>query len=357
MKKILLRYSVLAVLLVFIAVARWVPSVAEGYALHVYPVVSAVLSALSSVVPFSLEEVLAVAVMVWLVVYPVRMRRKGRRWRFIAGRQVEVLAWLYVWFYLGWGLNYFRYSLYARTRTVPAQYEEQAFLRFLAAYTDSLNASYVKATGGGPDAGVIDREVKHFYRSLPAAYGLVRPKEFQRPKYFMFTPFYSGVGVLGSMGPFFSESQLNADLLPVQLPFTYAHEFSHLLGVSSEAEANYWAYQACVHASSAEVRYSGYFGILSYVLANASSLLPEERFREWTQTIRPEVRKEYEERRVYWQARYSPFIGGLQDRVYDWFLKGNRIRSGKKNYAEVVGMLLSIPSVSHNPKEPSHTRP
>ena len=355
MKKSLPRYFVLTFLLLFVAISRWVPSLAEGYALHVYPVVSAVLSALSSLFPFSLEEVLVVGLLLWMMIYPVLKRRKKKNWKFIISKEVEVLAWIYVWFYLGWGLNYFRYSIYVRTRTVPAHYEEQAFRDFLTAYTDCLNASYVSGTR--PDIRKMDREIKEFYRRLPAIYGLAEPREFQRPKYFTFTALYSGVGVLGSMGPFFAESQLNADLLPVQLPFTYAHEFSHLLGVSSEAEANYWAYQACIHSSFPEVRYSGYLGILPYVLVNASSVLSEEQFREWVKTIRPEIIGEYERKRVYWQEKYSPFIGRLQDCLYDWFLKGNRIASGKKNYAEVVGMLLAIPSVSHSPTEMPRTRP
>lgn len=43
---------------------------------------------------------------------------------------------------------------------------------------------------------------------------------------------YSAVGVLGFMWPFFNEIQLNGELLPEQLPFCYAHELSHQLGVS-----------------------------------------------------------------------------------------------------------------------------
>ena len=39
------------------------------------------------------------------------------------------------------------------------------------------------------------------------------------------------------MAPLFSESCLNADILPFDLPFTYTHEYAHLLGVSNEAEA------------------------------------------------------------------------------------------------------------------------
>ena len=60
----------------------------------------------------------------------------------------------------------------------------------------------------------------------------------------IFTPFISMFGVTGSMGPFFCEFTLNGDLLPINYPATYTHELAHLLGISSEAEANFYAYQA-----------------------------------------------------------------------------------------------------------------
>ena len=132
-------------------------------------------------------------------------------------------------------------------------------------------------------------------------------------------PFYSGVGVLGYMGPFFAESQLNEELLPVQLPFTYAHELSHLLGVSNEAEANYWAYRVCRSSKRPAVRYSAYFGLLPYVLVNASSVLTEEEFREWIKTIRPAVVKDYEYKRMYWNERYSTLLGEVQNKIYNLF--------------------------------------
>jgi len=144
------------------------------------------------------------------------------------------------------------------------------------------------------------------------------------------------------MGPFFAESQLNEELLPVQLPFTYAHELSHLLGVSNEAEANYWAYRVCRSSKRSAVRYSAYFGLLPYVLVNASSVLTEEEFREWIKTIRPEVVKDYEYKRMYWNERYSTLLGEVQNKIYNLFLKGNNIPSGRKNYAEVIGILLSL---------------
>lgn len=337
-----IRWGLLLVAILFVILCRYNPALAEGYARHIYPTVSFALSAFSSLFPFSLEEILIVLIVLWMILFPVWMRKRRRTWKHILIREVEVLAWVYVWFYWGWGLNYFRYNIYTRLQVKPVSYEEQLFLDFLHDYTDSLNAAYIPQIKLSPET--IDKEIKDFYLHLPENAGLATPESFQKPKFFTFTPLYSGVGVLGSMGPFFAEAQLNADLLPVQLPFTYAHEFSHLLGVSSEAEANYWAYRACTEAETPAMRYCGYFGLLPYVLSNASSLLSEEQFEKWVGKIRPEIIKEYNENRLHWKALYSPFIGEIQDVAYNLFLKGNNIPSGQKNYAEVIGILLSVSS-------------
>ena len=54
---------------------------------------------------------------------------------------------------------------------------------------------------------------------------------------------------------FFAEAQVNEDVLPEQYPFTMAHEFAHLLGVGSEAEANYFAFLVCMQSDSDAMRY------------------------------------------------------------------------------------------------------
>ena len=341
MKRIV-RLTLLLVGMVFVISCRYMPNLAEGYARTVYPSLSAALSAFSSLFPFPLMEVFVVGLILWLVCYPIWKRRQRIRWRKILFREMEMLAWVYVWFYLGWGLNYYRYNIYTRLQTPPIAYEEQHFQDFLKEYTQCLNASYQPQTE--VDTDTLRHHIGSFYANLPEVYGLTKPQSWQHPKEFIFTPLYSKVGVLGSMGPFFSEAQLNTDLPEVQYPFTYAHEFSHLLGVSNEAEANYWAYRACTESSLSALQYCGYFGLLPYVISNASYLLPKEDFQAWIETIRPEVRTQYNEKNTYWKERYSPFIGNIQSFTYNLFLKGNKIPSGKKNYAEVISLLLSLQS-------------
>ena len=334
------RQALLLASIVFITLCRYQPSIAEWYARTVYPPLSAALSAFSSLFPFPLMELLVVSLILWLILYPVWKRKKSIPWRKILLREMEMLAWVYVWFYMGWGLNYFRHNIYTRLQTPPVAYEEQHFKDFLKDYTERLNTTYQADTK--IDSEILKEHVQTFYANLPSAYGLSQPKEWQEPKDLIFTSLYNKVGVLGSMGPFFAEAQLNGDLPEVQYPFTYAHEFSHLLGVSNEAEANYWAYRACTESSSTALQYCGYFGLFPYVLSNASYLLPKEDFQAWIQTVRPEIIEQYKEKNRYWQERYSPLIGSIQDFSYNLFLKGNKIASGKKNYAEVIGLLLSL---------------
>ena len=175
---------------------------------------------------------------------------------------------------------------------------------------------------------------------------LVSPAGYLHPKPMLMPFLMSGVGVLGYMGPFFTEYNLNPDLLPVQYPFTYAHEMAHVLGISSEAEANLYGFLVCSRSGVPEIRFSAYFALLPYVLSNAYGLLSEEEFNEWKETISPEVKDLYNRKVAYWENLYSPFIGEIQSTVYNWFLKGNNIPSGRKNYSEVVALLMALGNTS-----------
>ena len=262
-------------------------------------------------------------------------------WGKVCVREAEVLLWVYVWFYWAWGMNYFRDDFFTRSETKRVAYEEVRFRQFIGQFVDSLNAAYIQDTLLSEKE--IQSRIKAIYRQVPERFGLTLPKGFQHPKRSLVNGLYSKVGVLGYMGPFFDESHVNHELLPVQYPFTYAHELSHLLGVSNEAEANFWAYQVCVRSENKFVRYCGYFGLLPYIYRDAYRMLDKADFKEWANRIRPDILRELREKEVYWNERYSPLMGAVQDALYDWYLKGNHIPSGKKNYGEVVGMILSLP--------------
>lgn len=340
MKGKYIRRSLLALLLVAVWTIMRVPGAAEGYARQVYPPLSRLLSRLSSLLPFSVGDCFIYGSIFGLLFFLFYAFRKKRPWKRTLGQAAEYLVWVYAWFYLAWGLNYFRDNFFERTQTPYVTYSEDEFRAFLSAYTDSLNASFVPVATIDPS--VVASEVERGYEEIAGRFGLSSPSAYLRPKPMLLPSLMSGVGVLGYIGPFFIESNLNPDLLPVQYPFTYAHEMAHVLGIASEAEANLYGFLVCSRSSVPEIRFSAYFALLPYVLGNVYQLLPEEEFEQWKETISPEVKKSYNDKVAYWQRLYSPAIGNIQDTLYNWFLKSNNIPSGRKNYSEVVALLMAV---------------
>ena len=342
------RHIILAILIAFVLAARFSVRIGEWYSTVIYPLVSGFLSYSVSWIPFSLEEIVmvgAVLLLTAIIIYGIRKREGFFKVLFPA---IEFLLWIYVWFYIGWGCNYYRESLYDRSGVERQVYDEAVFKDFITDYADSLNSTYEALPNDSFYVGYdyFEDQVKKAFASLPPSAGLSVPRQWQHPKQLLFNGLFTSVGVLGFIGPFFCETQLNNELLPEQFHFVYVHEYSHLLGVSSEDEANFWAYTICTRSDEPVLRYAGYYGLLPYVLTNASRALPEEDYRQFLSTINPAVIAMYNAQRQYWNSRYSKFLGRLQSAVYDAFLKGNKVTSGTASYLEVIDMVITFDALS-----------
>lgn len=344
LKKRHIRYIVLGILLILVISARFFPSLGEWYAQYLYPSISTVLSSFSSLFPFSLGDIFIFLSIAGVIVYPLVSWWSKKPWKRTLAHVVEYLLWVYVWFYMAWGLNYFRDSFYTRAQVTPVAYSADNFNTFLDKYIENLNNTYIPVEW--VEKHIVEQEIKENYNKIYQSFGMTRPRGWQRVKTMLFTPLMSKVGVSGYMGPFFCEFHLSGDLLPSQYPSTYAHEMAHLLGITSEAEANLYAYMVCISSRNPQIRFSGYFSLFSHVLANAYNLLSEEEYKEMVSKIKPEIIHLYKDKSAYWAEKYSPVIGEVQDKIYDWFLKGNNISSGMENYSQVIGLLMSLEAVS-----------
>ncbi len=312
----------------------------EWYAQHIYPVLSRGLSFFSSLFPFSVGDVFIYGSILGLILYAgiTLVRRRGVK-RMLRC-EIVYLIWVYIWFYLAWGLNYYRASFYERVGVQRRAYAEEDFKKFLAAYADSLNAAYSLAMSLSTET--VEKELKAIYRdAIAPKYGLATPAEHLRAKRMLVSPLMSAVGVSGYIGPFFSEYNLSRDLLPVQFPSTCAHEMAHVLGIANEAEANFYSYRVCTRSAHREIRFSGYFSLLPYVLSNARRALPKEEYTAWLNGLRPEIIELHQRKAAHWQALYNPMVGALQDALYNLYLKGNRIPSGTANYSEVIALIMA----------------
>lgn len=104
---------------------------------------------------------------------------------------------LYVWFYMGWGNNYYRTGLYERNGIQRVSYEPEAFRHFLREYTRELNRS--AAQTGICDRKKFEQEVRAFYCSEMTRYGYTSLHNWQHVKAPLLNGVFSAVLVQGYM--------------------------------------------------------------------------------------------------------------------------------------------------------------
>ena len=356
------RHWILISLLVIITLVKVVPSWGITYARHIYPVIGRLLSPISGIIPFAVGDIFIAFSIVWCIVYPIYKREKAALLRV-----VEYLLWVYIWFYLAWGLNYSQPNIFHRMGMKPAKVSEAKLREFAYQYADSINAlseersvksglseeQRMKSKKNDALEEKTAAEVLKGYQALGKEnsmrtvsfigdYGINAPfNQHPHVKTMVFSRLSSMAGVTGSMGPFFCEFTLNGDVRPHDYPSTYAHEFAHFLGIANEGEANFYSYIVCTASSDKKVKFSGYYHILFHVLNNVFNILGEEEGEKYLKRIRPEIIQLAKNDRRYWLSKRCQALDAAQDFIFDLYLRGNHVAEGRKSYLGVIGLILS----------------
>ncbi|MEA4917763.1 DUF3810 domain-containing protein [Proteiniphilum sp.] len=313
-------------------------ALSEWYMHVIYPVIAIVLSFVSNLLPFSLYDIfliVAVLLLVRLIVLVIIRKISFSKFLFRLIRFVTVIV---VWFYFGWGIAYFREDFYHRNDVVEKKFDPEVFKEFAVRFIDHANLCYTDCVD--MDKNDIRSEIESSYRLLHESLRISYPNGKRKPKLMMFETVYSKMGVSGYFGPFLNEIHVNNYSLNFSYPFTLAHEMAHQFGIAKESEANLYGFVVCSSSNDKKIRYSAYVSTIRYVLNDIRRFLPEE-YESLASTIRPEIIADLRRNREHWLAARNESLSDMQDRVYDAYLKTNKISSGQANYSEVVGLLIS----------------
>ncbi|MDD4777351.1 MAG: DUF3810 domain-containing protein [Fermentimonas sp.] len=337
-KKLLLTLITAVIAFLVILVFSRIPSLSEWYIQNVYTLISTALSTFSGLFPFSLYDLFIIAASLYLLklILFVVIRRTNFQ-RFL-NSLIRFTVILVVWFYFGWGISYFREDYYQRTDNKEAMFNAKNLMNFTTRFIADANNSYV-------DFDVMEKEgvrqeLERSYNSLHETLSINYPNGKRRPKKMIFESLYTKMGVSGYFGPFFNEIHVNNYSLNFTYPFTLAHEMSHQFGIAKESEANLYAFLVCTNSNDERIRYSAYVSIIGYLLNDVHSLLPDE-YESIINSIRPEIIADLQRNREHWLSVRNDALSDIQDQAYDAYLKTNRIGSGRENYSEVVGLLIS----------------
>ena len=334
----IVKFATPVIFLAFIFLCSCHPALAEWYMRVCYPIIAAILSFFTRCVPFSLLDALIMAAIVLLpagIVMMCMKRLSFRRWS-----RIFLLSamWIVVWFYMSWGVGYFRQGFHERFGVEQPEEDRDFFETFVVRYIDSLNRAYIADPHF--DIKEINDEIEHLYATQHEMLRLPYPCGWRRTKKTLVEPLMTRTGVSGYFGPFFNEVHVNNFSPPLTYPYTLAHEKAHQFGIAGEAECNLYATIVCTSSRHPLVRYSGYLQTVSYLLGNLRKISPD-RYREIAAQIDPQITADYRAIRQHWENALNPTLSAVQDKVYDTYLKTNKQASGILSYSEMTGLLVT----------------
>ncbi len=317
------------------------------YARPIYPHVVGALSFFSRRFGISVAEVLTCLVLAFILFGFARLIlqlcfRPAERLRH-AGAAARFIAWfaaISLWvFLLCFGLNYQRPLLFdmlgfERTEAPAATLEtiSNEIIR-------QINESYEEAHTPGralPNREEIIRLLEESYSSVPEL-SFLPQVSFAKPKPVYFSGVMTRLGISGIYFPFTAEPNYNAEQLDFQLPFTMAHEMAHQRGMARESEANFVAFLVCLNSTDPFIRYSGYRNALG-VLTELFRKEPEKA-RDFVKQLGQGFREDSRRAALFW-AKANSLIGNIGAHVNDLYLRANRVKSGRADYARSTTLII-----------------
>ena len=319
------------------------PGVVERwYSARFYAVVQPLLTSLSNLAPFALFDLLVSGTAIAWIVLAVRDLRRstgvGRAAWVVALRTTVWAAALYLAFLLLWGLNYQRPRLRDTLPYDRSRINAEAAAAAARVAVDRLNALHDTAHAEGwPAAGAIDADLARSFERAIAAAGIARDVVPARPKRSIFDWYFRRAGVDGMTDPFLLETLVVGSLLPFERPFIVAHEWSHLAGIADEGEANFTGWLACVRGSAASA-YSGWL----FLYGELARAIDRGQQASVSSGLAPGPRADLVAIRDRYAQDVNTRVSAAGWRVYDSYLKANRVAAGAASYDEVVRLVLGL---------------
>jgi len=252
--------------------------------------------------------------------------------------------------------DYFRLEKNAGARTVVENehflalvpywavwpFETMILSRRHLASIDELNRLYdsAHATGWVP-AGTIDTTLSDALTRTDREIGGTGVVVPARPKSTLLNWYFQRAAVDGMTDPYFLETLVSSELLPFERPFVLAHEWSHLTGLADEGDANFLGWLACVRAAPPQ-QYSGWL----FLYTEVSATFRGRDRSDLVERLGPGPRADLTAIRDRFAREVSPKVSAAGWRVYDQYLKANRVQAGAASYAEVVRLVLGTRSWS-----------
>ncbi len=266
------------IFMIIINAAAWLStSFSDWYSLHILPVWVNIFSRITSILPFSLGDIMitiAVAVVVIgvpaYIICMIIFHGKRKKVSYIAA---EIFLWIMAFVVTTETLNCF-IMYHCSTITdecfadAPENYTTGQMIDVYDIVARQLNTLSDEVTRDKDGNFILTDDLyqtalssmKNLSDEYPKLKGF-----YPKPKKMIYSAIASQEYLMGIFLPFSLEVNYNSLMGSINFPSTVCHEYAHLKGIMQEDEAGFISFLACVCSESKEFQYSGYLSVLPYL--------------------------------------------------------------------------------------------
>jgi len=316
------------------------------YSEGIYLWICRVLHPIFNLFPFSVGDVLYLAVIGLMIYFFIKMIRLIFKKLFkqagmlllgiIISFQAAILT-----FYLLWGINYYRPSAAERLNLPDSDYTTAQLVALTHLVIDSANATRARLNPSD-----LQQSDKTIQRTATSAVLVLsgRSKDFltysPKVKSSLFTPIINYLGTSGYYNPFTTEAQMNYAMPVFLKPFVACHEMSHQMGYGPEDEANFVGFLAGIKSNDRLLQYSAWHEAVDECMRDLM-FRDTVLHKKMKLLVSPAVHGDFVAERDFWLS-YENKVDVISSIFYDNFLKANNQPQGLATYNRMVRLVMAL---------------
>ena len=323
---------------------QWIES---QYSTLLYPNISKILQGVFGFFPFSIGDFIYLILIIYLITLIYRTIKFKRLFiKPLLFRLLSTASIIYFFFYVNWGLNYFRQPLDQIIELEKTSYTDEELFNVTQQLLIEANEKHLEivahdtllVTVNNLSKKDIRKMVREGYNhinieipNLSLAQSPVKASLFSLPLSYM--------GFAGYLNPWSNEAQINNKLPLNAYPATACHEIAHQLGFASESEANFIGYIAGISNENKLIQYSSSILALRYCMYEVYKR-DADYYQKLLEQVHIGIKKDFQQRSEFW-SKYQNWTEPFFKLFYDSYLKANNQVHGIQSYNHMVGLLVN----------------
>lgn len=320
------------------------PAIVEAYYSRTfYPFFAHLPKILFGWFPFSVGDLvytLLAGALLWLASAAVVAGIK--RQRLVALRRIMQVVLLllgtYIYFYMSWGLHYYRVPLQQQLGLQLDTVEQADYIAILDRYIDQVNDLRSRLDTTKMDKSVAAQELELLMQAEHAQLPMLSHTQV-KVKNPVSSTLASYFTVTGYFNPFTQEVQVNDRAPRTAYPFTVVHELAHQAGIGFEDECNFIAFLLLHDHPNVWYRYAAYYETVQYLL-RPLYFQDKAHYASYIEKLSDAVRYDLEVERQFWQP-YHGIFNRLTSLFYGSYLRYNNQPEGMARYSLMNRLVIA----------------